>query len=103
MADLASIAAATAAGFKLIEVDRGPVGAAPNGAAVGERYLCRLEKPLSSSITAESLKHVAEGISNTSAAAARTQCLLVLNNQRTFRYGAGNKNQHGDTITADTS
>jgi len=77
MADLADNNAATTAGYRLVQADRGP--------SANPRYMSRYEKWLVGSNTESGHLHKAEAWSNTSQAAADALALADLNLQREFR------------------
>lgn len=86
---LASIAAATAAGYIRTQIDygdQGPSDNKPAGQAVPrkKRYVTRLHKD---GLGTKLSRIRAMGESDTSAAAADTAALAVLNAQRQARYG----------------
>lgn len=78
MADLADHAAATTAGYKRIQIDR--------GAGTGPRYTSTYEKQLVGEPGASGSMFRATGTSDVSQAAADTQALAALNGQRRHRY-----------------
>jgi hypothetical protein len=82
MSDLADHAAATAAGYQRVQVDRG-------ASFTGNRYLSRYEKMHTGAAGDSGYLLKADGESNVSQAAADTQALAALNGQRKLRYGAG--------------
>jgi len=97
MSDLANIAAATAAGYKLTETDAG-AGRSP-------RYRCYLAKMITGGSHQAGFEFRAEGHSDALAASARTNCLAALNDQRKQRWGAGatpNKDTLGVNSSFDT-
>lgn len=77
-ADLASIAAAQAEGYFLVQADR--------GAAYHPRYLSRLEKPIQCDASGSALR-VAPGVDDTSQANADANALAALNGARRHIYG----------------
>lgn len=97
MADHASIAAATAAGYKEIVLDRGA------SANVATRYEVTLEKPIVGEPGSSGGMLRAFGQGSTQAA-AEAQALAALNEQRAHRYGrgGGNKGAYGGSLTIDT-
>jgi hypothetical protein len=78
MTDLADHAAATAAGYKLIQQDR--------GASRSPRYISLYEKWMVGEPGASGSMLRAEGHSDVSQAAANTVALNALNGQRKHRY-----------------
>ena len=97
MTDLANLAAATAAGYKLIEHDSGVVGD-------GKRFKSTLEKYVTGGATQAGTLIRADGFDVTSQANARTNAVAALNQQRKHRWGAGatgNKDLAGNTLTID--
>jgi hypothetical protein len=98
MADLASIAAATTAGYKEIVLDRG----ASYGA---DRFFVTLEKHLTGDVGQSGAPFRAYGQGATQAA-AETQALAGLNAQRFHRYGgytSSGRGSNGGTITLDVN
>jgi hypothetical protein len=91
MADLADHTAATTAGYKRIQIDR--------GASASPRYTSTYEKQLVGEPGASGSMFRATGSSDVSQAAADTQALSALNGQRKHRYaGTGG---YGGSLTAD--
>jgi hypothetical protein len=107
MTDLASVAAATAAGYIRTQLDRG--SAVVGGNIPLDRHETTLSKMLSGDDGQSGFELRAKGSSPTSAAAADTVALAALNNQRGNRYGFGsatNKGTHGasqSTLTRDAT
>lgn len=96
MSDLADHTAATSAGYKRVQVDRG-AGRSP-------RYITRYEKPLVGEPGATGQLAKVEADSNISQADADTKAVTALNGFRTGRYGAGaaaGKGGGGGTLTFD--
>jgi hypothetical protein len=92
-ADLADHAAATTAGYKRIQIDR--------GSGVNPRYFSRYEKPTIGQPGAPGGLFIAEGSSNVDQATADAQALAALNGQRKHRYaGTGGL---GGSMTADVN
>ena len=81
MSDHATIAAATAAGYRLTEHDR--------GANLSPRYKATLAKMITGGSHQTGFEFRADGFSDASAAAARTAVLASLNGARNQRYGTG--------------
>jgi hypothetical protein len=81
VADLASIAAATAAGYKLVQTDRGIAGLA-------DRYYVTLEKPITGDPDGGSGGLFAATAYGATSTTAKTNALAALNNNRKMRYGA---------------
>lgn len=99
MTDIASAAAAVAAGYTKTQTDRGVGSASP-------RFLTTFTKMV---VGASEQSHVelrAVGVSDVSAAAADTQAVTCLNGMRNIRYGTGataGTDQHGKQHTFDAS
>jgi hypothetical protein len=94
MADLASIAAATSAGYAEIVLDRGA------GANPAVRYFVTLEKQLvGGRQSGGTWRAFGEG---TTQANAETQALANLNGKRALRY-AGANDAYGAPLTVDVS
>lgn len=97
--DLASAAAAVTAGYAKTQIDRGAPTGAPNlNNGQPLRYATKFEKP----VTGATLAHSGEvfsayGESGSSAAAADTQALAVLNANRRARYGGSSGRASGDS------
>lgn len=83
--DLASHAAAVAAGYTSTTTDRGA------SAPVAERYYCRLEKRLAGGGSASGFSFRADGFGS-SQANAQAAAASALNGQRAVRYGRGATN-----------
>jgi hypothetical protein len=103
--DFADNAAATAAGYQRVQVDRG-VG------AKSTRFISRYEKWLTGASGASGFLSEAEGQSDVSQAAADTAALTILNTQRRHRYGGSpgrasgasdSPHSGGGTHTIDTT
>lgn len=96
--DLASHAAAVAAGYSSTVTDRGA------SAPAAERYYCRLEKRLSGGDNAGAFAMRAYGYGS-SQANAEAAAASALNGQRAVRYGRGATNsgngRTGTALTAD--
>jgi len=84
MTDFANVAAATAAGYKLTDTDRGASFVPAN-----QRFHAHLTKYVTGGTHQSGFELRAEGFSATSAASARAAANTVLNNQRSHRYGFG--------------
>lgn len=98
MSDHANHAAATAAGYARIQIDR--------GAGKSPRFVSRYEKPMIGEVGASGHLWVAEATSDVSQAAADTAVLAALNSQRSYRYGpnAGvNFGSKGSVLVVDSS
>lgn len=101
---LASVAAATAAGYERVQIDFGDQSAYPqaDSAPKGKRYATKLTKRQVGTFLT---RIEAYGESDTSAAAADTAALASLNEQRNQRYGydttALRKDTYGATQTVD--
>jgi hypothetical protein len=103
MSDLASVAAATAAGYVRTQLDRGAV--AVGGKIVLDRYETTFTKMVVGGTNQSGFELRATGSSPTSAAAADTVALNALNNLRGHRYGFGsgtNKDSAVSTAKTDT-
>lgn len=85
--DYANEAAALTAGYKKIQIDR--------GVGKSDRFITTLEKPMTGAGISGYL-YKATGTSEVSAAAADTQCLVVLNAERRARYGGSPGRSSGD-------
>lgn len=83
--DLASHAAAVAAGYTSTVTDRGA------SAPAAERYYCRLEKRLTGGGNASGVRFRADGFGS-SQANAEAAAANALNGQRALRYGRGATN-----------
>jgi hypothetical protein len=92
--DFANEAAALAAGYKKLQIDRG-------ASAPYDRFQTILEKPITGAGTAGGLSR-AIGVSSVSAAAADTAALTVLNAQRRHRYGGSPGRASGDGDSQDS-
>jgi hypothetical protein len=90
MADFANSAAAQAAGYKLIQLDR--------GAGHPYRFSTTLEKWLTGDVGQSGSALRAYGESSASQAAADAQALAGLNAQRAHRYAGKGSNGGGLTI-----
>lgn len=100
MTDLASVAAATAAGYQRTRVDYGSTTDAQN------RYVTRFTKPMVGGSGQQGRLLEAEAASATSAAQADTNALAALNAQRAHRYAFGataGTDGHGAALTFDVS
>lgn len=97
MTDFANVAAATAAGYKLTDTDRGA-----SFAPASQRFHAHLTKPLSGGAGQAAFEIRADGFSATSAASARAAANTVLNNQRSHRYGFGSATGTDNTGNAYT-
>lgn len=93
MADFANTAAAQAAGYKLIQLDR--------GSGHPYRFTTVLEKWVTGDVGQSGSNLRGYGESSVSQAAADTQALGAINAQRTHRYVG--KGSHGGTITLDAN
>jgi hypothetical protein len=82
MSDLASAAAAVAAGYIKTQTDRGAGAGSP-------RYITTFDKLVIGGGDEAHANTRAVGTSDASAAAADTQALAALNGQRNIRYGTG--------------
>lgn len=92
MADLADNTAATTAGYKLAQVDRG-------AGAKGNRYVSRYEKWMAGATGEPGYLLKGDGESNVSQAAADAAALATLNVQRNDR--AVKKSSQGGVHTID--
>lgn len=98
MANLADNTAATNAGWRRIQIDR--------GASVNPRYQTRYEKWVTGATNEGGALLKADGVSNVDQATADSQALAALNGQRLHRYGSSsglNKNPVGNAHTADAT
>jgi len=102
--DLADNAAATTAGYRRVQIDR--------GASAHPRYATRYEKLMTGAPGAAGFQFEAEGESDVSQAAADTTALTVLNTQRRHYYGGSpgrasgasdSPGPRGGTHTVDTT
>jgi hypothetical protein len=99
MTDLANLAAATAAGYKLTEHDTG-VASDP------KRFKTTLAKWITGGAAEAGFEFRADGFDSTSQANARTNAVAALNGARKLRWGAGataNKDLQGNTLTIDVT
>lgn len=102
--DLADATAATTAGYKLTQADRGAAPTTPNfSASQPARYSSVYSKPVVGSSLDSGFQVEARGESNASQAAADAAALAALNAQRRHRYGgaAGRASGASDSPTAD--
>jgi hypothetical protein len=95
--DLADVAAAQSAGYRLIQIDR---GAAPTGknfnANQPPRYRTHIERQMLGAAGDSGFLFQATGESNVSQAAADAQALASLNDMRQHRYGGAGGRASGD-------
>jgi hypothetical protein len=91
MADFANTAAAQAAGYKLIQLDR--------GAGHPYRFSSTLEKWVTGDVGQSGVNLRGYGESPSSQASADAQALAALNGQRAHRYAG--KGSNGGSITID--
>src|SRR5215831_3873105 len=87
MSDLATPAAAVAAGYQKIQIDR--------GASVHPRFTTILEKWLLNEPGKKGFMHRSTGVDDTSFANSDNAALANLNSFRTFRYGKGATTNNG--------
>src|ERR1700737_1190859 len=102
MTDFANAAAAVAAGYKEVDVDRG--AGLDIDAPLSPRYLVRLEIPIVGEIGLAGGLFSAQGESDVSLAAAQTNATTALNAARGHRWGFGatvNKGPNGGAMTGD--
>ena len=95
MADLADHAAATAAGYARIQIDR--------GAGKSPRFITRYEKPMTGEPGSSGGLWVHEAHSDASQAAADTAALTALNAVRRHRYGGSPGRASGDAVNSPGS
>lgn len=100
--DLADVAAAQSAGYRLLQNDRGPSSGAPNlSASQPPRFQSTLEKWLLGGAGDSGFMLRAYGESNASAAAADAAAVSALNDIRQQRYGGAGGRASGDAESAN--